>query len=69
MPNSGQGTYSFDGSQPEFMLCEAKYFAQLNIHRTEEKPTDAEACQAIVDAETYKAKMAPASPPKAKTAK
>lgn len=77
LPNSGQGTYSYDGSAPEFMLCEAKYFSQLNPHNPEEKQTDADACQAILDANAYTEKRratqetpnksAPAAAPKAKT--
>jgi hypothetical protein len=50
LPNSGQGSYEFDGSPKRFLVCKEKYFIQLNPHANDRALTDADVCKLMGEA-------------------
>lgn len=42
-PRTTAGQYEFDGGKKQLLICEEKYFAQINPHN-QPAPTDQEIC-------------------------
>ncbi len=49
LPQTGQGTYAYDGSPKQLMVCQAKYFAQLNPHTKDGALSDEDICKIMIE--------------------